>query len=251
MTTTTTKLACPECGHENEAERIYCHSCGGRLDRSAVAVRKSKEDVQETRQRMRKLFDPQGAKLRASFFSISKLVLGACAIAAVIQIISPPDVPAPVKTQVIPSQIRFELENAATRHQPAQLQYTEEQANAFLMYALKARQSSLDKPLLDFKRALVGFREGTCAVTAERSLFGYSFYITCSYAPALSEGKIEASNKGGSIGRLPIHPQVAQFMGVLFADIWSALGGEIKLVRKLGAIEFHDKSVVLAAQQPR
>jgi hypothetical protein len=67
----------------------------------------------------------------------------------------------------------------------------------------------------------------------------------------LSEGKIEASSKGGSIGRLPIHPQVAQFMGVLFADIWSALGGEIKLVRKLGAIEFHDKSVVLAAQQPR
>jgi hypothetical protein len=251
MTTTTTKLACPECRHENEAERIYCHSCGGRLDRSGAAVRNSKENVQETRQRMRKLFDPQGAKLRASFFKISKLVLGACAIAAVIQIISPPDVPAPVKTQVIPSQIRFELENAATRHQPAQLQYTEEQVNAFLMYALKAKQSSLDKPLLVFKRALVGFREGTCAVTAERSLFGYSFYLTCSYAPVLSEGKIEGSSKGGSIGRLPIHPQVAQFMGVLFSDIWSALGGEIKLVRKLGAIEFHDKSVVLAAQQPR
>jgi hypothetical protein len=248
MTATTTKLVCPECHHENEAERIYCHSCGGRLDRSAVAVRNSKEAVDETRQRMRKLFDPQRAKLRASFFKISKLVLVACAVAAVIQMISPPDVPAPVKTQVIPSQILFELENAATRHQPAQLQYTEEQVNGFLIYALKAKQSSLDKPLLVFKRVLVGFREGTCAVTSERSLFGYSLYITCSYAPVLSEGKIEASSKGGSIGRLPIHPQVTQFMGVLFSDIWSALGAEIKLVRKLGAIEFHDKSVVLAAQ---
>src|SRR6516225_2034765 len=31
------QLTCPDCQRENEAERIYCHDCGARLDRSALA----------------------------------------------------------------------------------------------------------------------------------------------------------------------------------------------------------------------
>ena len=31
------KLVCPECQRQNEPERIYCHDCGARLDRSALA----------------------------------------------------------------------------------------------------------------------------------------------------------------------------------------------------------------------
>ena len=247
-TTTTPKLICPECRHENESERIYCHSCGARLDRSAVAVRNSQEAVQETRQRVHKLFDPHRARLRLSFFKFSKLVLGACIVAVVIQMILPPDVPAPVKTELVASQIRFDLENAATRHHPAQLQFTQEQVNAFLSYGLKTKQSSLNHPLLGFKRAFVVFDEGRCAVTAERSLFGYSLYTTCCYEPVLTAGKIEASSKGGSIGRLQIDPRISQFMGVLFFDVWSALDREIKLVRKLDGIEFHDKTVLLTAK---
>jgi hypothetical protein len=246
-TTSTTKLLCPECQHENESERIYCHSCGARLDRSAAAVRNSKEEVQATRRRVRRLFDPQRGKVRAVFLKIIKLVLGAGAVATIMQMILPPDVPAAGKTELLGSQIRFELENAAIRHQPPQLQYTEEQVNAFLGYALKTKQSSLNKPLLTFKRATVQFREGTCAVTAERSLFGYSLYTTSLYKPVLVGGKIETSNEGGSIGRLAIHPQVSQFIGVLFADVWSALDREIKLLRKMSAIEFHEKTVLLVA----
>lgn len=246
--TSTTKLICPECHRENEAERIYCHSCGERLDRSDVAARNTQETVDETRQRVRELFDPQRAKVRASFFKISKLVLGACVVAAIVQMLLPPDVPAPIKTELLLSRIRFELENAATSHQPVQLQYTEEQINAFLMYALKTKQALLNKPLLVFKRAAVGLREGSCTVTAERSLYGYSLYTACSYAPVLKGGKIEAPSKGGSIGRLPIHPRVMQFLSVLFSDVWSALDHEIRLVRKMGGIEFHNQSVVLTSR---
>lgn len=241
------KLICPECRHENESERIYCHSCGARLERSAVAQKK--EPIQDTQKRVRKMFDPHRAKLRFLFFKISKMVLGACALAIFVQVILPPDVPAPPKTPMLASQVRFDLENMANQRQPAQLQFTEEQVNAYLTSALKPKQTSLNKPLLVFKRAVVGFRERVCAVTTERSLFGFSLYTSCAYAPAVTEGKIVASNKGGSIGRLPIHPQMTQFMGVLFADLWGALDQERKLVAKIGAIEFHDKNVVLTAPQ--
>jgi hypothetical protein len=247
-TSTMTTVVCGECRHENEPERIYCHGCGSRLDRSAVKVRK--ENVQDARKRVKKLFDPQRARIRALFFKISKVVLGACLLAGLVQILLPPDVPAPSKSVMLASQIRLDLEGATTRHQPPQLQYTDDQVNAFLTYALKTKQKSLDQPLLEFKRAVVAFQEGSCAFTTERSLFGYSLYTTGIYAPKIVDGKLVATSKGGHLGRLPIHPQLAQFMGVLFADVHAALDRELKLVSKMGTIELHDKAVVMTAPAP-
>jgi hypothetical protein len=242
------KLVCSECGHENEPERIYCHSCGVRLDRSAVVPTKStKEGMKETQRRVRNLFDPTRVKIRFWFFRTAKLILGACATAALIQMLSSPDVPPPVKPLLLPSQVNFDLENAINYHRPQQLQYTEDQVNAYLGYALKSKQSSLDKPLLDFRRAIVGFREGDVTVTAERALFGFSLYSSSSYKVALREGKLVTSNNGGAIGRIPIHPGMMQFIDVIFGDVWSALDRERKLVVKMSAVEFHSKSVLLTA----
>ncbi len=240
-----TKLVCSECAHENELERIYCHNCGARLDRSAVSV--PKEHPDETRKRMRTFFDPQRAKLRHLFFRFGKLILGACAAAAVVQMILPLDVSPPVKALILPSQISLELENAITYHRPAQLQYTEEQVNAYFASALKSKQKSLNKPLLEFSRAIIGFGEGSVTIIAERSLFGYSLYSSRSFAINLKELKIAVSNKGGTIGRLAIHPKIMQLMDFIFADLWSALERERKLVAKMSAIEFHEKSVLLTA----
>src|ERR1700736_6139931 len=141
MTTTTataTKLICPECRHENESERIYCHDCGTRLDRSAVRVKK--EPIVDTQRRVKKMFDPHRARLRALFFTISKLILGASAVATLVQMVLPPDLPAPVKTEVLASQMRFDLEAMSMKRQPPQLQYTEEQANAYLTYTLRTKR---------------------------------------------------------------------------------------------------------------
>jgi hypothetical protein len=246
-----TKLICPECAHENESERIYCHSCGARLDRSAVTVGKSREEtVKETQRRVRNLFDPTGVKIRFWFFRTAKLVLGACALATLILMASPPDVPPPVKSALLLSQLNLELENAVTYHRQPQLQYSEEQVNAYLAYALKSKQPALNKPLLEFKRAIVGFDEGHCKVTVERSLFGWSLYSSVSYAVAVRDGHITASINGGSIGRVPIHPQAMGAIEVIFRDLWSALERERKLIAKLAGIEFHSKAVVLTAIAP-
>jgi len=241
------KLACSECGHENEPERIYCHNCGVRLDRSAVTPTKSPEALKETQRRVRKLFDPTPVKVRFWFFRTAKVILGACATAALIQMLSAPDVPAPVKPLLLPSELNFDLENAINYHRPQQLQYTEEQVNAYLSYALKSKQSALNKPLLDFKRAIVGFGEGDVKVTAERAFFGFSLYSSSSYKVAPQEGKLVASNNGGSIGRIPVHPGAMRFIDVIFADVWSALDRERKLDTKMSAIEYHSKSVLLTA----
>ena len=245
---TITTVACSECGHENEMERVYCHGCGARLDRTAVRSRKM--DTQDAQKRVKKLFDPQRARIRALFFKISRVVLGALIVAIILLLLLPPDVPAPSKTDVVASRMRNDLEGATTRHQPALVQYTDEQVNAFIFYALKPKLKSLDLVLLDFKRAVVGFREGSCTFTVERSLFGYSLYTTAIYEPGVKEGKVALKCTGGSLGRLPIHPQAARYMGLLSADVMTPLERDAKLVAKMGAVEFHDKSVVLTAPSP-
>jgi hypothetical protein len=239
------KLICPECRRENEAERIYCHDCGARLDRSSLAkIAPKGEDAKETQRRLRTMLDPQRAKMRLMFFKISKLVLGAFAAAAIIQMIIPPDAPPRPKTGDFPPQINLDIENAAMNQNPPPLQYTEAQVNAYLGSALRSKQAALSK-LLQFERAFVSFDENVCRVTAQRSLFGFSVYTTTESKVAVENGTLKASNNGGKIGRLRIHPLLMKYADPLFADLWTALDRERKAVAKMSAIEFHPQAVVL------
>jgi len=245
------KLVCPECQHDNEPERIYCHDCGARLDRSAIASRVSpKEGLKETRRRVRNLFDPKGLKIRLQFYWFCKFILGAFVLAAVVQMILPPDIAPPAKSSPGISQMSLELENAITYHRPQQLQYTDDQVNDQLRYMLKNKLSLLNKPFLEFRRAVVEFGEGVITVTVERSISGFSVYTSSSYAVRVGEGKPVVSSKGGRIGRLPVHPAIMEFGDIIFADLWTALEREHKLVSKMGAIEFHPKNVILTAPVP-
>jgi hypothetical protein len=239
------KLVCPECRRENEPERIYCHDCGARLDRSALAkVAPKGEDPKVTQRRLRALLDPQRARIRLMFFKISKLILGACALAVLIQLLLPADVPARVKDPELPPQIGFDLENAIENHGGAPLSYTEAQVTAYLANTLRSKQAALSK-ILQFERVVANFDESNCRITVERSLFGYSIFTATSQVVTLQDGKLTASNNGGSIGRLRIHPAVMKFADPIFGDVWTALEREKKLVMKMGSIAFHPQTVVL------
>jgi len=241
-TTTMTKLVCGECRHENEAERIYCHNCGERLDRSAAAAQKPMVDPAETHRRLQKMLGP-ASRVRHNFFAVSKLVLAAVAAAALVEMALPPELPAP--TKIVSPQIDLDLENSHLR--PSPLEYSQDQINAYLAYRLISRKAALTYPFLTFVRATSSFREGACTIAMERSLFGYSIFSRTSHRVETNAGKIAATNVGGWIGRLPIHPVIMQFGDIIFADLWSALDRERKLVGKMGTVNFHDGSVTIAA----
>lgn len=240
-TTTMTKLVCAECRHENEAERIYCHNCGERLDRSVVAAQKKAHDPQEeARRRLQKMLGPPN-RARQNFFAVSKLALAAVVVAALVEIALPPELPAPTKN--MPPQIDLDLENAASYKKAGPLEYSQEQINAYLTYRLISKKKALHKPLLDFVRATATFREGACTIGMERSLFGYSLFSSATFRVDASAGKIAATNNGGWLGRLPIHPVIMEYGDIIFADLWSALDRERKLLGKMAAVNFHDGSV--------
>jgi len=112
-TTTTTKLVCTECQRENEPERIYCHNCGERLDRSAVVAQQKAPDPQETHRRLQKMLGPPNMA-RRRFLAIGKLALAAAVAAALVEIALPPDLPP--ATKATPTQVDLDLENATLYH---------------------------------------------------------------------------------------------------------------------------------------
>src|SRR2546421_4427969 len=244
MTTTMTKVVCGECRHENEAERIYCHNCGERLDRSGVAAQHKAQDPQEVHRRLQKMLGPPN-RARQNFFAVSKLALAAAVVAVLVEIALPPELPAP--TKIVSPQIDLDLENAASFQKPGPLEYSQDQINAYLAYRLTSKKKALNKPLLTFVRATASLRDGGCTISMERSLFGYSIYSRTSYQVDAGAGKIAATNVGGWIGRLPVHPVIMRFGDVIFADLWSALDRERKLLGKMGAVTFHDGSVTISA----
>lgn len=241
-TTTAPKLICPECRRENEGQRIYCHDCGQRLDRSAVFAQKKPQTAEDEHKRLQKMMEGP-SKLRRNFFAVSKLALAAVAAAALVQISLPPDVPAP--TKAIPPQMDLELESAASFQKGGPIEFSQDQVNAYLTYRLTSKKKALNKPLLDFVRATAVFRDGACTIGMERALFGYSIFTQSSYRVENSGGKMTATNVGGWLGRLPVHPAIMKYGDIIFADLWFALDREHKLVAKMAGVNFHDGGVTI------
>jgi hypothetical protein len=247
-TATPVQLTCPECQRENEAERIYCHDCGARLDRSALANRKTAkmETAEELHKRMRGMFSHRRIKAQLAFFKTVKIILAALAAAALVVILIPPDVPPAVKTETLPPQINLSLETLTESRQPQTMQFSEGDVNAYLANAMKHKKEKLEHPLLDFERAILEFTEGNCRVTMERSIFGYSIFTSGNYDVQVKDGKITATPKSAAIGRMPIHPSALPYAGFLFSDAVAAMDREHKLLNKIGSIQLHDKMVEVA-----
>ena len=245
MTTTTTTspvIFCTECRHENEAERVYCHNCGERLDRSEVLAQQKAADPNQERRRLQKMMEAP-SRARQNFFAISKVALAAAAAAVLVEMALSPDLPAP--TKIVPPQMDLDLENAGSYQKAGPFEYSQEQVNAYLVYRLTSKKKALNKPLLDFVRTTASFREGACTISMERSLFGYSIFTRTSYRVQTSAGKASATNVGGWIGRLPIHPAIMQYADIIFADLWFALDREHRLIGKMAAVNFHDGGVTI------
>jgi len=241
MTDSITKIICAECRHENEAERIYCHNCGERLDRSAVVAKTKTEDPAETHRRLRKMLSGP-SRTRQNFFTASKLLLAAAVTAGLVQMVLPPEFPEPVKT-VAMVQIDLQLESAVQRS--TELNYSQQDINAYLAYRLTSKKKVLNKPFLDFGRAAVVFKEGYCVMGWERLFFGYPLYSQTAFRVDSKGAKMTVVKTGGWIGRMPIHPALMKYADIIYGDVWSALDHERKLLSKMGSVTFQDGSVTI------
>ena len=242
-----TKLICPDCRHENEAERIYCHNCGSRLDRTAVKKEMvaTEENTEITQRRLKSMFSPTRGRSRAMALKALKVILGACCLAVVIQMLLSPDVLGESKSNSLTPMISMDLLSALQTHNPPRLTYSSEDASAYLMSAIRRKDSPAKKGFFPIERLQVDFEEGICRFHMMRSFFGLRIFEGAAYAVTLNEGKLAASYESGYVGRMPIHPQLMRLFGLAFHRSWETLSRERMQVARLAGLEFHPNSVSL------
>jgi hypothetical protein len=87
-------LTCGPCGYANEPERVYCHNCGTKLDRSLLPKEdgRKQESVEKTRRRVRKMTNPgQDSPVVREVKAFFKTIIWAAVVAALILFALPPD----------------------------------------------------------------------------------------------------------------------------------------------------------------
>lgn len=203
-----TTLLCPECQHENEAERIYCHDCGSRLDRSKLTPKQveNRESARKTQQRLKSMFDPARGRLRRLTLRTVKFVLGAVCCAAIVVMLLPPSFPPEPKSYEFAPMINMDMMSVLASRQTTPLIYTEQQVNAYLSSIVKRKDTAAGS-WFPLRRLFVQFKEGLCTINVERQLYGgLSLCSGNTYRVRLENGKLFAEPTSAFIGRMPIHP---------------------------------------------
>lgn len=241
-----TKLTCPDCRHENEPERIYCHNCGARLDRSALKAKSAPIDSAEsTREHLQKMFAADPGRNKRILLRLLKIFLGAFCFAIVIQMLLPPDLPVEKKSNAFAPMINMDLFTALQSHQPPRLTYSQEQVNGYLASAIRRSNSPAKQGFLPIDRIFVQFEEGVCRINVRQGFFGFPLSDGSFYRVSVDAGKINAENTGGYIGRMPISPPLMRGLDVIFHKTWAGLARDRQSIAKLAGIEFHPQSVTL------
>jgi hypothetical protein len=249
-------LTCKQCGHANEAERVYCHNCGAKLDRSLLPQETSaqKETAAQQQRRVRKLTTPMRGFFAGWQRSLINVLFWAALISAIVQMARKPDGIPPVlpKEQLADTPpLGTIIEDDLNSRTPQRLAISEDLINKYLQNTVKAKSNDALSGVLKFDRAFANLSEGACRITLQHSLFGWPIYVSTVDQLSIANNAIAATSIGGNIGRLPIHPWLMQYSDVFFRKLWDALKREHGLMDKMQSVEVHPAQFVAITKPPK
>ncbi len=245
-------LLCKECKYENEPERVYCHNCGAKLDRSllppeAVPTRRDPADLQR---QVQKLMKPTSVRLvqRVKHFAFS-LLLGAVFAALIVAARPPADVPTLTEVQLDNArQIDAELQTLIDARVARTVAYTEDEVNAYLKGSIRPKKNQDTVIGLKFEQLFVRFRDGNvCGVTERMSLMDYPLFISTEHRVAIRGGKLITEPVGARLGRLPLPAVAVKPLEALYAPAQAAARSDRKLLEQLGGIAIRKGQVQLTS----
>ncbi|MEA3188118.1 MAG: hypothetical protein QOD99_1948 [Chthoniobacter sp.] len=245
-------ILCKQCNYENEGERIYCHNCGAKLDRSLIPQdTKTAEPIEKQRKRVGKLMNPKRGFFVGGWTSLLSTIAWSVLAAGVIQAArAPDDIPPALKTGDLEEsgQLLLALEEKAALRMPQSIGISEEAANKYLSHSIRSRSQGVLADAMKFDRAFIQFEEGACRISTQQSVFGYPLYMGVLDQLAIQSNHVAATTIGGNIGRLPIHPLIMGYSDVVFKKLWDALVHEQKLVDGMQSIVLHHGKIELVTK---
>jgi hypothetical protein len=252
MTTSAPTLTCPQCGFVNEAERVYCHNCGSKLDRSLLPREddtKARESIEKTRKRVKRMTNPakQGMVKRELITGV-KVLLWSMVAATVVLVIQEPDGVPDSKAEGGMRILSSEMSEALESNQVRQLVFSDLDINSHLKNAIKPKAGSSSIPGVSFQRAFVQLEPGVCRICMQQSLWGFPFYSGMAYKLEVQGGTLVPTQVGGNFGRLSISPVVMQFADFAFKKLWVALKRDHDNVNRMQSVTVEKGRIILVTK---
>ena len=239
-------LRCQECGHENEPQRVYCHQCGTKLDRTRLPKDfKVAHDPRKLEKRVRRIMDPRRGNFERSIKKfVLSIVVGAFLGLLMAALLPPDDAPPPQSLDKA-SEARFisdDINAAVDRGLSQPLSYTEDGTNGYLQIAYKKRE--IDYLPARFERVYAKPADGEIKVVAVLTvLWWVPVYTGGTYQVRVNGGKIESNCLRGHIGRLTIPGPVMSVIEGAFSPLWTMMDRDKKAVEKCRSIAFRAGAV--------
>ncbi len=245
------KLLCAQCGYSNEPERVYCHNCGAKLDRSllprAEEGPKKTESHDAARKRISKMANPRSTSFARECKTLLTVLAFAAASAVLILFALKPDGVPDGKRELASRMLSSELLDAVNVPRPAALTFTEAEANAHLKKVVKSREGLV--PGIAFTRMYVNFLgEGVLRVCTEQSLWGYPVFSGMKFKLAVEGGKLKATCTGGNFGRMNVPPVAMQYADFAFQKLWVALQRDRDQMDKMQSVKVDKGSITLVTK---
>ena len=242
-------LPCGQCGYENEAERVYCHNCGAKLDRSLLPKEEAAgktETPEQARKRISKMTNPKsGGGLREIKAAVNVLIYSAI-LAAVFLIARRPDGVPEVGKELPQRFVSSEMMDALDSAQPKRVDFNEAEINAYLQQRLKTKDTGIAG--MEFKRAYVNLMPGVIHIGSEQSLFGLPLYSGVLYRIEVRDGTFTPTILGGNFGRLAVHPLGMQYLDFFFRKLWAVLGNERKQMDRMQTVLVQKGTITLVTK---
>jgi hypothetical protein len=245
----TPTIPCEQCGYNNEPERVYCHNCGAKLDRSLLpkAAEKPHEHPDKAKKRIAKMTNPQSGVVGREIKTLFKVAFFSALVAAIFLMCQKPDDLPEVKKD---EEVRFvssEMMEAIGSPTPARASFSDSDINHYLKQVLKTRKPTMI-PGVDVVQAYVNCVPGAVRIFSQQNAFGFDTYSRIDYKLEVKNGKFIPTVVGGAFGKLSIDPQLMQYADYAFGTLWDSLAREHKQMDKMLSISVQQGRIDLVTK---
>lgn len=249
------KIKCDKCGYENEPQRIFCHECGAKLDRSEYVQEVEETRIREAKEAPKRLNDLKRKKPTLTVANVLIYGLGPFLTAVLIQMMAPMNGTTAQGGEVEEAEsfaISSELVNALELGSPKSLTVKEGSASTALDRKLQPGKD--DKTYLEkaARGGWVFFDEGQLTVVTRRALTpieALPTYFSATYKPVdVADGQTLVLDSF-YIGRLKLPGSLGNsLVPSLLGDVPKAASVKPESLNRIQKLELKDGTATLTVK---